>query len=347
MINKKLNDKIDRVVVERLILYFDFIGIVNNRVRFHARSKPYISTDDAMMPNNSVASKYGTAGIQNHMIFYGWMAFDACIGFLYTQGSQRNSLVNLYITADDGRLSDNDACAMINGKRTSDGCSGMDIYARTAVCIFRHQAGKKWNIQQIQLVCQPVYTYGIKAGITDYHFRYGICRRVGSLYGSRIFEQQAINRNKFIQKVIRKLSGNDLTAIATSCDKLMYRNGMPQTAENSGKPGTRLKIASRNGYQLPKYEQVVYCYSQRNYCKIQCTNGDCITASFTLKHIEQMLPYPQFIRISRSCIINTTFLEATEHKGSHYCILSYNGTKVKLRLSPEGEKMLLNMWMSL
>jgi len=129
--------------------------------------------------------------------------------------------------------------------------------------------------------------------------------------------------------------------------KAMYRNGMPQTAENSGKPGTRLKIASRNGYQLPKYEQVVYCCSQRNYCKIHCTNGDRITASFTLKHIEQMLPYPQFIRISRSCIINTTFLEATEHKGCHYCILSYNGTKLKLRLSPEGEKLLLNMWMSL
>ena len=81
------------------------------------------------------------------------------------KSSERYSLIELDIVSDNGSLTDNYACAVIDKEVLAYGSSRVDIDACGAVSIFRHDTWNDRNSEQVQLMCHAIYGYGLYAGI--------------------------------------------------------------------------------------------------------------------------------------------------------------------------------------
>ncbi len=76
---------------------------------------------------------------------------------------------------------------------------------------------------------------------------------------------------------------------------------------------------------IPK-DKIIRCESCRNYTTIYQEGGKGILASQTLKDFEYMLPYPQFLRVHQSHLVNTNFIKRIDKMD---CSLYLNdGTQV-------------------
>ena len=70
--------------------------------------------------------------------------------------AERRALIELDVVADDRRLADDDARAVVDEEVLADGCAGMNINARAAVRVLGHDARNQRHFEQKQLVRQAV-----------------------------------------------------------------------------------------------------------------------------------------------------------------------------------------------
>lgn len=65
------------------------------------------------MTNSGLATQYGGRRINNHMVFYRWMAFGIGHVFGHAQGAEGNTLVNFYIIAYNTGFANYNAGAVV------------------------------------------------------------------------------------------------------------------------------------------------------------------------------------------------------------------------------------------
>ena len=76
----------------------------------------------------------------------------------------------------------------------------------------------------------------------------------------------------------------------------------------------RLKFNTRTGYVLISPDEIVYCEAEVNYTTIHTGTDNREVVTVNLGRIEEILaPYP-FYRISRSILINTTYLKKADRQ---------------------------------
>lgn len=76
--------------------------------------------------------------------------------------------------------------------------------------------------------------------------------------------------------------------------------------------GQRLKVASFpvfDGIEFVEIVDVMYCRADSNYTEVVLKDGSKLIVSKTLKQIEAMLEFPEFLRIHKSSLINLRFLK--------------------------------------
>ena len=78
------------------------------------------------------------------------MTFFACRRLFDAQCSQRDTLVNLDVVADDRRFADDHAGAVVNEEPITDGRAGMDVYAGLVMDVFAHNTRQQWHILLIK-----------------------------------------------------------------------------------------------------------------------------------------------------------------------------------------------------
>src|SRR5690606_13397858 len=78
--------------------------------------KPHVPPYNAVMTDDGFSSQYGGPRINDNMIFKGRMTLFTCVIFAYTQSTEGNALINLYVIPDYSRLTDNDARPVVNAE---------------------------------------------------------------------------------------------------------------------------------------------------------------------------------------------------------------------------------------
>ncbi len=92
---------------------------------------------------------------------------------------------------------------------------------------------------------------------------------------------------------------------------------------NCLEPNKRIKLNTRIGYILIEVEDIVYCEADGTYTNIQLKNSKQVS-TFNLGKIEPILPKKSFFHISRSVIINLSFLSEVNRK-NRTCSLHFDG----------------------
>jgi len=78
------------------------------------------------------------------------------------------------------------------------------------------------------------------------------------------------------------------------------------SSENSS--FNKIALPTKNGYELQKLNNILYCQGDSNYCKIKCTDGKEFLLAKTLKYVEELLASELFLRIHKSFLVNLNYI---------------------------------------
>lgn len=73
--------------------------------------------------------------------------------------------------------------------------------------------------------------------------------------------------------------------------------------------------------ELVRKRQILFIEADKNYTLFHLKNGEIVTSSYTLKIHEECLDQHQFLRISRSIIVNCQYLEGIKSKGQRNSVV--------------------------
>lgn len=96
------------------------------------------------------------------------------------------------------------------------------------------------------------------------------------------------------------------------------------------------KLFFRNisGIVLIEPEEIIYVAADGNYSKFFLSDGKTQVVTSLLHKVEEQLPMRDFIRVSRSALINAAYLKRINTKQSE-CVLSMNQVEYRIKVSQE------------
>ena len=104
-------------------------------------------------------------------------------------------------------------------------------------------------------------------------------------------------------------------------------------------PAKKLRFAISSGYCFVNIKEILYIQAHGNYSDLFLTDGTRHTLTMQLGKLHAMLPQPNFFRVSRSALINTTYLKFI-NKQKMSCVVKYRGISGELKISKESLKYL-------
>ncbi|MBN2638156.1 MAG: response regulator transcription factor [Bacteroidales bacterium] len=84
----------------------------------------------------------------------------------------------------------------------------------------------------------------------------------------------------------------------------------------------KIILNTNDNVYVVEIKKLVHCEADENYCNIYVTGKDRIVISKPLKEVEEMLGGFGFYRVHQSHLINMSYIESVDKKGSGYVILS-------------------------
>src|SRR5437870_8944631 len=90
--------------------------------------------------------------------------------FLDTQRAESDALIEFDVVADDCRLANHHARAVIDEKPFAYCRSRMDVDPRYGFRMLRHDPRQQWNTLQVELMCDAIDGYGEDRRIRKNHF---------------------------------------------------------------------------------------------------------------------------------------------------------------------------------
>lgn len=121
------------------------------------------------------------------------------------------------------------------------------------------------------------------------------------------------------------------TILRYRAGKLQQKNSVADK-QPAVKPA-KLKFNTRTGYILISPDEIMFCEADVNYTNIYFNKNDHEIVTINLGKMEEILaPYP-FYRISRSILINRSFLSRADRQRKQ-CVLIKGGEKISLDIPP-------------
>src|SRR5690349_13007542 len=99
------------------------------------------------MTNDAIATKYGSPGINDHMVLHRRVAFGICQAFIHAHGTKSNTLVKLYMVTYNAGFTNNNTGSVVNAEIFSYLCTRVYINTRFGMGKFSKYARKKWDIK--------------------------------------------------------------------------------------------------------------------------------------------------------------------------------------------------------
>lgn len=95
---------------------------------------------------------------------------------------------------------------------------------------------------------------------------------------------------------------------------------------------TKLRFNNRTGFVFIDPAEIIYCRADGNYTEIIIAEGQVELVTLNIGSVEEMLPGHQFLRISRSIIINQKYLSRICRK-ARICLLDKDHSRFQLDIS--------------
>jgi hypothetical protein len=174
--------------------------------------EPDIAADDRSRADAGIAAENRGAGIDGDIILDGGMPLRAA-QFLSTGGGARakgDAVVDFNAVADDTRLADDNARAVIHEKGDADFGAGMDIDAGAAVCPFSHHAGNERDAQLVEDMGDAVDGKGFKAWISEDDLLDTGGRGISIESGFGVFLEDGADRNELFKESFYDFCGVEI-----------------------------------------------------------------------------------------------------------------------------------------
>lgn len=124
-----------------------------------------------------------------------------------------------------------------------------------------------------------------------------------------------------LQAAVKKVLSKSHETVPQQIEMLLHKLTHPIIAVN------KIAIPTIDGLQLLLIETIIRCSSESNYTELHLKNKKKITASRTLKEIEEMLVDYSFLRVHHSHLVNLNEVEKYVKGDGGYLILS-DGTNI-------------------
>lgn len=153
-------------------------------------------------------------------------------------------------------------------------------------------------------------------------------------YAIKAFEQNSIDYLlKPIEEERLNLTIQKLSKLQNSqADASVYSQQMIKLLEQMQPKKTinSLSVKTGNKLLILQFDEISYFEAEDKYVFLITTDGQKFLTSYTIAILEEKLP-KQFLRVSRSVIINTQFLrEAEKHFNGRYILVMRDKAKTKI-----------------
>ena len=153
--------------------------------------------------------------------------------------------------------------------------------------------------------------------------------KVEAAYFAADFLINPVDRNKLHLTVERIKDDIRINMLENQLDQLL------RVTKNK-----KVVLVTNTGYQFINPRKIVFSQADSNYTEVTLSTKEHILVTKSLCHFyEESLPFPEFIRISRSVVINKQYL-AEVVKSERKCILKVGDDSYSFIASPEYFKML-------
>jgi DNA-binding LytR/AlgR family response regulator len=157
---------------------------------------------------------------------------------------------------------------------------------------------------------------------------------------SKIHAVDAI-RNGIFNYLLKPISQRDI-------EKIIDKVQMSKEANNKLRinqiieqipDATRIKLQTTKGYLMVNPEEVIYCKADGVYTELFLTNDRVELSYLFLSKVEDLLEPFNFMKVSRSCIINMKYLRRI-FRDNNSIILSVSGHEYEVKGSKQSIKIL-------
>ncbi len=97
----------------------------------------------------------------------------------------------------------------------------------------------------------------------------------------------------------------------------------------------RVRFNTRNGFRVALLEDIVFLEADGNYSKVILAESENFIVTNNLLQLEKQIDSRDFVRISRTHLVNTRYLVEMDRK-SKSCLLRKNGLSIELKASTKG-----------
>lgn len=104
----------------------------------------------------------------------------------------------------------------------------------------------------------------------------------------------------------------------------------------------KIRINTRTGFLMIAIDDIIYCEADGNYTVVHYKNWKKEISTMHLGLIEMQIRHPDFLRVSRSLLINTNYLFRVDRKEG-ICQLEAAGQTVSLKLSEKSLRVIGGM----
>jgi len=145
------------------------------------------------------------------------------------------------------------------------------------------------------------------------------------------YQHYAINAIKFaaLDYILKPVTQPDLSATIKrlhSKDKISRKTfaqieALLNNLNFDSETYTKVAFPTKDGYELERIRNILYCEADGNYCKIFTITKNYIHVSKPLKHVAEMLPDASFARIHKKYLINLNYLKRySRSDGGFVCL---------------------------
>jgi two-component system, LytTR family, response regulator len=153
-------------------------------------------------------------------------------------------------------------------------------------------------------------------------------------------DEYAIRAFKFnaLDYLLKPIDVEELDAAIEKVKKeKRERNGTPKdvvdnflnTLNTTNGIEKKIPIPTHNGFQLVPLQEIIYCQSNSNYTHFYLTEKRRITASYTLRHYDELLNEHNFFRAHKSYLINLAHV-TQYRKGDGGTIIMSDNMEIEL-----------------
>lgn len=148
-------------------------------------------------------------------------------------------------------------------------------------------------------------------------------------------------RNGVFNYLIKPVVPRELRQLVTKVQQVQQSNisfRVQEIIENSPKK-IKLRVQVLKGYLMVDPVEILYCKTEGFYTEIYLLNGRVELSYLFISRLEEMLKEFNFVKVSRSYIINTMYIRKL-FSGKNIIVLSANGKEIEIKGSKPKIRML-------